>query len=95
MVENLPNVRASVNFDSTDCDESIRFVKPVFFTEQSVKGAAVYLLRKILYDWRNEKAVQILRCLKPALKRGARISVQDFYVPDLQTSSRWRERRLR
>lgn len=41
-----------------------------FFTPQPVKGARAYSLHSILHDWDDEKGIQILENLKPALKPG-------------------------
>lgn len=40
-----------------------------FFTEQPLKGARAYFLHRILHDWPDEKAEQILRHLVGALER--------------------------
>lgn len=52
-----------------------------FFEPQPVEGASVYFLRKILHDWPDELAVKILRQLIPALKPGARVLINDHFMP--------------
>ncbi|PWY88574.1 S-adenosyl-L-methionine-dependent methyltransferase [Aspergillus sclerotioniger CBS 115572] len=53
-----------------------------FLTPQPVYGADVYLLRWILHDWSDKYAIQILRNLTPALKKGARVVVNDICIPE-------------
>lgn len=52
-----------------------------FFEPQTVEGAAVYFLRKVLHDWPDEFATRILQQLVPALEPGARILPNDHCVP--------------
>lgn len=52
-----------------------------FLEVQPVHGADVYLLRWILHDWSDKYAIQILRNLTPALKKGARVVVNDVCLP--------------
>lgn len=66
-----------------------------FFEPQTVKGAAVYFLRKILHDWPDEFAIRILQQLVPALEPGARILINDHCVPPpgiLSPNQEWRVR---
>ena len=53
-----------------------------FFTEQTVKGADVYLLRHTLHDWSNKYARKILTALIPALKPGAKVVINDRIIPN-------------
>ncbi|PYI05539.1 O-methyltransferase [Aspergillus sclerotiicarbonarius CBS 121057] len=53
-----------------------------FLTPQPVHDADVYLLRWILHDWSDKYAIQILRNLTPALKKGARVVVNDICIPE-------------
>lgn len=48
-----------------------------FFTPQTVHGADAYVLRMILHNWSDDKAVRILQQLVPALKPGARVIIND------------------
>jgi len=59
----------------------IEFVEHDFFEEQPVQGADVYLLRWILHDWSDRYALKVLRALVPALKKGARVVLNETVVP--------------
>lgn len=59
----------------------IAFKEHDFFTEQPVHGADVYLLRWVLHDWSDTWAMKILRALIPALKKGARVVLNEMVVP--------------
>lgn len=59
----------------------IEFVEHDFFTPQPVKDADVYLLRMILHDWPDEKAVAILKHIAEAMKEGSRIFIMDMVLP--------------
>lgn len=53
-----------------------------FFTEQPVKGAEVYLLKWILHCWSDKYARNILRALIPALRRGSKIVLHEYILPE-------------
>lgn len=59
----------------------VEFMEHDFFEEQPVKGADVYLLRWVLHDWSDSYAVRILRALVPALKKGARVILNETVLP--------------
>ncbi|ROW11335.1 hypothetical protein VMCG_01225 [Cytospora schulzeri] len=66
-----------------------------FFHPQPVRGADIYFLRKILHDWPDEFAIKILQQLIPALKPGARILINDDFLPlpvVLSPNQEWRVR---
>ena len=52
-----------------------------FFEPQPVIGAKVYLLRMILHDWPDHKAIAILRSLVPALRAGSKTILMDSVLP--------------
>lgn len=52
-----------------------------FLTPQPVKGADIYLFRWILHDWSDKYCVKILQSLIPALKKGAKIIINDICIP--------------
>ena len=73
----------------------IEFMEHDFFTEQPVKGADVYLLRWILHDWSDSYAIKILRALIPALKKGARVVLNETVLPPDEMVSNGTRRLLR
>lgn len=65
-----------------DLRERIDFMPHDFFTEQPVKGADVYFMRWILHNWSDKYCLQILRNLAPALKKGSRVVLYEFLLPN-------------
>ncbi|KAL4873660.1 hypothetical protein BDV12DRAFT_207505 [Aspergillus spectabilis] len=53
-----------------------------FFEEQTVIGAKVYYLRRILHDWPDAKCVQILQHLRSAMASDSRILIDEMVLPD-------------
>jgi hypothetical protein len=53
-----------------------------FLTPQPVRGADIYLLRWILHDWSDKYCVKILQSLVPALKKGAKVVINDICIPE-------------
>lgn len=53
-----------------------------FFSEQSEKGAEIYLLRHVLVDHPDPAASQILGCIADAMDADSRILVEDVVLPD-------------
>ena len=53
-----------------------------FLTPQPIKDADIYLLRWILHDWSDKYCVKILQALIPALKKGAKIVINDICIPE-------------
>ena len=74
MVQDLPKTVASA---PKDVDARIQFQAHDFFTEQPVKGADVYLFRWILHNHSDKYSIKMLRALIPALKKGARVVIND------------------
>lgn len=75
--------------------ERIQYMRHDFFTPQPVKDADVYFFRAIFHNWPDTYCIQILRSLVPALKKGARVIIQDPHTPDPLTMSPWQERQCR
>lgn len=46
-------------------------------------------------EWPDEKVMQILQALKPALRPGSRVLIQDFYLPEPGDCPLWQARRFR
>ena len=78
-----------------DLAKQVTFMAHDFFTEQPVKNADVYYFRWIFHNWSDKYSAQILRNLIPALKRGARIVVSEFCLPEPGMLSAYQEKPLR
>jgi hypothetical protein len=78
-----------------DLEGRVKFIEHDFFTEQPVKNADIYFIRRVFMKQPHEKAVLILKALLPAMKSGARVLIQDAAVPDPGSCPLWIERRLR
>jgi len=75
--------------------DRVEFQAHDFFTEQKVKGADIYVLRQILHDWSDQYCKKILEGLIPALKKRARLLVNDSVLPEIGQVSKYQERVLR
>lgn len=95
VVEDQPEVVKNAVVDDPDIRDRIRFLEHDFFQPQPVKDAAVYFIRRVLMEWPDDKAVDMFKALKPALKVGARVVIQDPYLPDPGTCPMWQQRRFR
>ncbi|KAF2202563.1 S-adenosyl-L-methionine-dependent methyltransferase [Delitschia confertaspora ATCC 74209] len=78
-----------------ELQDQIEFMVHDMFTKQPVKGADVYLLRYVLHDWPNKYCVNVIQNLIPCLKRGAKIVIQDFLLPEPGTLSLLQEMQVR
>ncbi|KAK7002240.1 S-adenosyl-L-methionine-dependent methyltransferase [Favolaschia claudopus] len=58
-----------------------------FFTPQSVKNAAVFLLRHIIHDWPDDRALVILQNLRKAAGEETQLVVIDKLVPFASTGT--------
>jgi hypothetical protein len=74
---------------------SVEFMAHDFFAEQPVHGADVYFFRWILHDWSAKYCVKILKALRPALKKRARIVLMDAILPEPGVLSPYQERAIR
>ncbi|KAL9123433.1 MAG: hypothetical protein Q9187_000003 [Circinaria calcarea] len=75
--------------------DRVSFQPHDFFTDQPIKGADIYFFRWIFHDWSDKYSIKILRCLIPALKRGARIVINEYLLPEPGVLSAYTERGLR
>ena len=85
-------VKEGRNLLPGDVQDRVSFETHDFFTPQPIKDADVYFFRAIFHDYSDKYAVQILQNLVPALKKGARVIIQDPHLPVKGTVSPWRER---
>ncbi|MCJ1320966.1 hypothetical protein MMC15_006307 [Xylographa vitiligo] len=59
-----------------------------FYTEQPVKGARAYYLRKIMHDYPDDKCIVILRKLAEAMNEKSVILIDDMILP--KRGTHWR-----
>ena len=71
---------------------NIEWMQHDYFTPQPVKHADVYLYRFVFHNQYDDKATQTLRAAIPALKKGARILINDEILPE-PGMIRWRNER--
>lgn len=82
IVQDLPDtVRGLENELPEDLKDRITCMEHDFLTPQPIKGAEIYLFRWILHDWSDKYCVKILQSLIPALKKGAKIVINDICIP--------------
>lgn len=60
-------------------------------------SADVYYIRQVLHDWPDKYSIKVLRQQIPALKKGAKLLLNESLLPEAPGSSLplWRERDLR
>ena len=84
VVQDLSEVITTANLPN-NTDEGvrrrIRFEVHDFLTDQTTQGE-VFLLRWILHDWPDHYVIRILRHLRPALRPGNKILVNDQLMPE-------------
>ncbi|KAF7336117.1 O-methyltransferase [Mycena venus] len=61
--------------------QMVEFQVHDFFAAQPVKDAAVFLLRYILHDWTDEKAIVLLRSLRAAALPTTRLVIAEKILP--------------
>ncbi len=74
--------------------DRVRFMAHDFFAPQSTDGD-VFFFRWILHNWSDKYCRLVLRAQIPALKSGARILIQDTFMPEVGSVALWKERSLR
>lgn len=58
-----------------------------FFSPQPVKGARTYFMHRILHDWPDDKAGQILRQVAAAMEKGySKLLIYDILISDRKPS---------
>ncbi|KAJ5514342.1 O-methyltransferase family 2 [Penicillium fimorum] len=79
-----------------DLPEAVKNLTPIdgvkaeaydFFQTQPITGARFYYLRRIMHDWPDDKATQILRNVRAAMGPDSRILIDDAVLPD--TGANW------
>jgi len=82
VVQDLQKTIASAPPLEGDLAERIKFMAHDFHTLQPIKGADVYFYRWILHNHSDKYAVNMLRQLIPALKKGAKVLINDYCLPE-------------
>ncbi len=95
VVQDLPKTVASAPKLPDDIASRIEFQAHDFHTQQPVKGADVYLYRWIFHNHSDEYAINMLRQLIPALKKGARVVINDHCLREPGEESHYDERIMR
>jgi chemotaxis methyl-accepting protein methylase len=81
IVQDLPKVISSAKIPE-GLEKQLTFMGHDFFKEQPVKNADVYFLKWILHDWSDTYCNKILKALTPAMKKGARVVINEFILPE-------------
>ena len=82
VVQDLPDTIAGMpEHVPAELQERVTGLAHDFLQPNPTPGADVYLLRWILHDWSDKYSVKILQNLIPALKKGAKIVINDICVP--------------
>ncbi|KAF9886000.1 hypothetical protein FE257_012178 [Aspergillus nanangensis] len=84
ILEDLPETLAK--FPAT-VDKRIRPLEYNFFTEQPVKGANIYYLRRVLHDWPDKSARQILSNTAVVMNAQSRLLIGEIVMRDTNESS--------
>ncbi|KAJ8069276.1 hypothetical protein OCU04_002937 [Sclerotinia nivalis] len=79
-IESAPALDASLS-------ARITYMAHDFLNPQPVENADVYLFRWIMRNYSKKYAANILCQLKPALKKGARLLINDYCLPEAGNSS--------
>ncbi|KFG78472.1 sterigmatocystin 8-O-methyltransferase [Metarhizium anisopliae] len=82
------------NATSGDLRERVRFMAHNLFDAQTIP-ADVFFFRWIFHNWSDRYCIQILKAQLPALKKGARLVVQESFMPASGSVSQCKERDLR
>ena len=84
----LPHVAsmAQQNLETTGLSARCRTEAGDFFKEVPA-GGDIYLLRKVIHDWDDERARHILRICRSAMTEGSRLLLLEMVVPAGNTPS--------
>lgn len=95
VVQDLPKTIFTAPTLDSEIVERIQFQAHDFHTAQPVKGADVYFFRWILHNQADKHALNMLRQLIPALKKGARVVINDHCLKEAGQESAWDEKIMR
>ena len=97
VVQDLPEIISGAELGGgveEGVKERVRFMTQDFLQEQTVEGE-VFLLRWVLHDWSDKYVVRILRNLRPVLRNGDKVVVNDQLMPGPGEVSNVVERQIR
>ncbi|KIA75405.1 hypothetical protein HK57_00124 [Aspergillus ustus] len=81
VLQDLPQVIDNVPAELHDPD--FEYIKHDIFTPQPVKGARFYMMKHILHNWPDDRALKILRNIATAVTPGySKLWILDSVVPD-------------
>ena len=92
IVQDMTNVVE--NADAGNLEGRVRFMAHDLFDPQTV-FADVFFFRWIFHNWSDQYCIRILKAQVPALKFGARLIVQEAFMPHTGTVAKWKERDFR
>lgn len=79
VLQDRPDVLASIEQEDIP---NITKMAHDFFQPQPVKGAHLYLLRRILHDFYDDVCIEIVRNVASAMAPSSRLLIGDFVVPE-------------
>ena len=94
IVQDLPNATSSARVPDGLAGR-LKFEDYNFFTQQRNRGADVYILRSVLHNWPDDKAITILKNQVPAMKPASRIILNEICLPEVGVLTRYQEQFLR
>ena len=95
VVQDLPRTIASAPELPPHLKERVTFQAHDFYTTQPVKGADIYYFRWILHNQSDKYAIKMLRALIPALKKGAKVVINDHCLKEPGEEGMWDEKIMR
>ena len=94
IVEDLPNALTGSHIPDK-LSNRLQFIAHDCFSPQTYEGADVYLLRMVLHDWPDNKAIAILSNQVVAMKPNSRIILNEICLPSPRQNTCYREQFLR
>lgn len=82
VVQDLSKTIASAPALDASISSRIKYMVHDFHSPQPIKNADVYMFRWVMHNHSNKYAINMLCQLKPALKKGARILINDYCLPE-------------
>ncbi|KAF4629778.1 hypothetical protein G7Y89_g8370 [Cudoniella acicularis] len=82
------------NADAESLGERVRFMSHDLFDPQTV-CADVFFFRWVFHNWPDQYCIRILKAQVPALRYGARLIVQEAFMPETGTRAYWEEKDFR